>query len=267
MKVYHERMGALPFAHWKYDGICLDITRDRQGMLSAWTRTPRDIVGKLMRCKWLQGPSLRMPLLSSVMGELYVPGQPASYVSTAIASNPDLLRFRAFCISMPKYARAPLSEAKVIAEKWGFDFAPWFHLRGQNSLFSEGEYTSIDSLMELPQPTDTEGYVLKHDNGSESWKVKRFNTVDCIVTGFIPGQGKYLGMPGALVVSLFDGTELASVSGMTDKQRQALRGEDLGRVCEVKYQYVGAGGRLRHPTFVRWRDDKPAHECNGKELR
>jgi len=32
-------------------------------------------------------------------------------------------------------------------------------------------------------------------------------------------------------------------------------------VMEVSYQYVGDKGRLRHPNFVRWREDKPAAEC------
>ena len=39
------------------------------------------------------------------------------------------------------------------------------------------------------------------------------------------------------------------------------RGAYLGKVIEVRYQYIGDKGRLRHPNFVRWRDDKPPDEC------
>lgn len=34
-----------------------------------------------------------------------------------------------------------------------------------------------------------------------------------------------------------------------------------GAVCEVEYQDVASKGRLQHPRFVRWRDDKLAEEC------
>jgi ATP-dependent DNA ligase len=57
-------------------------------------------------------------------------------------------------------------------------------------------------------------------------------------------------------------TEITRVSGMPDEQRLDIdEKKDLGRVVEVEYQDVGNGGRLIHPRFVRWRDDKPASQC------
>ena len=52
-------------------------------------------------------------------------------------------------------------------------------------------------------------------------------------------------------------------SGDKDLRWEALRPE---RVCEVKYDQL-QGDRFRHPpTFLRWRADKPPHECRYGQL-
>lgn len=52
-------------------------------------------------------------------------------------------------------------------------------------------------------------------------------------------------------------------SGAKDLSWQALRPE---RVCEVRYDHL-QGQRFRHATtFMRWRDDKPAHDCRYDQL-
>jgi ATP-dependent DNA ligase len=52
-------------------------------------------------------------------------------------------------------------------------------------------------------------------------------------------------------------------SGSKDLSWEPLRAE---RVCEVKYDHL-QGNRFRHATtFVRWRDDKSAHNCRYDQL-
>jgi ATP-dependent DNA ligase len=52
-------------------------------------------------------------------------------------------------------------------------------------------------------------------------------------------------------------------SGSKDLSWEPLRPE---RVCEVKYDHL-QGNRFRHATtFVRWRDDKSAHNCRYDQL-
>ena len=44
---------------------------------------------------------------------------------------------------------------------------------------------------------------------------------------------------------------------MSDRIRWDIdEDKDIGRIVEVEYQRVTRLGKLRHPRFKRWRDDK-----------
>lgn len=206
------------------------------------------------------------PSKTSIVGELFVPGKPASEVSRVLASATERLLFRAFAV--PYWAGAlrdsmGLDWARDRAGSVGLEFADYAEYRNQ----------SREVLLAAAKKRGIEGWVLKEANWRGWYKLKEENTVDCIVTGIKEGDGKYLGGIGALIVSVYrDGqcVEIANCSGMTDAERdQMLLDEDelVGRVCEVKYQYVGSKGRLRHPRFMRWRPDKPAVECTWEQLQ
>ena len=119
-------------------------------------------------------------------------------------------------------------------------------------------------------------------------KVKRVTTDDCVVLGLATGLNKYADLFGALVVGQFiDGKMqvVARVSGMTDAIRNELntqiralpcdtsgtfwKGEDKDVfhkiapcvTVEVEYMERTDSGKMRHPRFVRVRDDKPWTEC------
>jgi len=213
---------------------------------------------------------------------LYVPEGNAGDATTAIANCTDDLEFMAF--ALPWVNGSSLEKVSVA--------------RARSLCLSE---IGVPFAKPLPiYPTDTlekllsdavdlgyEGWVLKLHNYYGWFKVKPQKEVDCIVTGFKEGDGKYFGLVGSLKVSvLIEGNksaysddttleyhgfnapakyeliEIANVSGMDDTTRVDIDEEkDLGRVCEVEYQEVGNGGRLIHAHFVRWRDDKPANEC------
>lgn len=125
-----------------------------------------------------------------------------------------------------------------------------------------------------------EGVVLKDISApyGEGWvKVKKYTTLDVIVTGFTDAKmgrtGKYLGLIGAALVSVYGSTgnllEVGKVSGMTDDVRHDMSenpGQWIGCVIEIAAQEFGKD-RLRHPRFKRARRDAdPRHATLTKMM-
>lgn len=113
-----------------------------------------------------------------------------------------------------------------------------------------------------------EGVILKDFTASygEGWiKVKKYSTLDVVVTGFTDARegvtGKYLGQIGAAKVSVYSTQgqllEVGRVSGMTDEVRLDMSQNPkrwIGSVIEIAAQEF-AKERLRHPRFLRPRFD------------
>lgn len=214
---------------------------------------------KIVEYAWWRKLAEALPPYSSIDGELHVPGGNAGDAAHAIAECLPELEFTPFAV--PWWDNVDCSSMSIQWTAWACDrlelpIVPTFK-------YDEDE--TEDMLVSAARAAEIEGWVLKQANYEGWYKVKPVRSVDCVVTGFKDGRGKYLGLVGALRVSAeIDGTyrELAAVSGMTDEQRVSIdEDRDLGRVVEVEYQDVGNGGRLIHPRFGRWRDDKPAAEC------
>lgn len=258
-KPYKNQLCA--YAHIKRDGIWLEVKRTTLG-LSCWTRTPDEIGDKLKHCNWFAPPMLRLPKGYRVYGELWVPGRKASYVSSAIAKQ-EQLRFSAFA-SPDLGDTLELGLLNDQLALWGFDTVPWLAHEDiwprQALVGNSGRFFDPHKLLHN-LPPDCEGYVLKNGNLQDWYKLKPVKTVDVVVVDVKDGKGKYLGLVGALVVAI-EGRVVANVSGMDDETRIECSDNDpTGRVCEVRYQYVGDKGKLRHPAFVRWRKDKRPDEC------
>ena len=89
-------------------------------------------------------------------------------------------------------------------------------------------------------------------------KVKKHDTLDLPVFGVEEGTGKYVGMLGALVVR-HNGKRICVGTGFTDEQRALFwqdRAEIVGMTAEVGFMEITAAGSLRHPSFIRFREDK-----------
>jgi DNA ligase-1 len=94
--------------------------------------------------------------------------------------------------------------------------------------------------------------------GDAVLKIKDTLDADCVVTGFQEGEGKYVGMLGALLVD-FQGVTVDIGTGLKDSDRDKIwKNKDffLGKVAEIRYQEVTEKGSLRFPRFVCWRLDK-----------
>lgn len=100
---------------------------------------------------------------------------------------------------------------------------------------------------------------------STSWiKLKATDTVDAVITSFKAGTGNRSGEVGAIEVDLYDANNVptgisTTASGMTDAVRADMLANPqnwLGTVVEIKHNGVMPSGKVRHPRFVRRRDDK-----------
>jgi ATP-dependent DNA ligase len=114
-----------------------------------------------------------------------------------------------------------------------------------------------------------EGLVLKDPKGP--WEDKRVKhqikmkaelEADLLVTGFIPGSGKYEGKIGSLLVETEDGEVKTAVgTGLTDEERSMPFSNFSKRIVAVKYNAVITDKKtgqksLFLPVFVEIREDK-----------
>lgn len=85
-------------------------------------------------------------------------------------------------------------------------------------------------------------------------KLKGYDEAEAKVVGYHPGQGKYQGLVGALVVELPDGRRFRLGSGLSDRERQ--QPPALGSWVTFRYN-----GLTRHqkPRFARFMRVREAH--------
>lgn len=247
------------FAHWKRDGHFTNIIKSDDNKLSIWSSAPKNITDCL---RWHPDYSRwqALPPGTSLYGELWLPGSSASEIKTAINARNASLRFDVFAVARHWHFQPQQLEGmqppqlQRLCESMQLQF-----------VYAINTF-QIDHLLSLPLPEDVEGYVFKSGNLTDWYKWKPIKTIDLIVSGSIPGEGKYAGQIGSLICQTCEGFEIACVSGMDDAQRKAFTAQDcIGIVIEVAYQGVGAGGRLRFPRFVRVRDDKNPSECEARQ--
>jgi len=272
------------YAHLKLDGHRVRVEMSEQGSLSITTRTPTELVHQL---EWWKDRTVleRLEPGTAIEGELWVPGQPASYIKTAIKEQDANMRFSCFASHMLA-EDASLEDLESWCRTYGIH-VPNFHVRNDAKWTAHEAHLLLDDIRKVMSDPEqsAEGFVFKDGNLLNWYKWKPIATVDCFVTGFKDGKGKYEGFVGALECSVYKHDDIvemgpgatppnpgepvviASVSGMDEETRYDIDEErDLGRVCEVQYQYVGSKGGLRHPRFIRWRDDKKASECTIDQL-
>lgn len=119
-----------------------------------------------------------------------------------------------------------------------------------------------------------EGIVVKNPQSSygqrNSWlKLKKFDTVDCFVTGFQQTtEMRSTGIARSWSVAVYDDSgrvvDLGNVGSTVERvdPRQVKKGS----VVEVRFQEVTKDGKLRAPFILRIRHDKTPEECLISQL-
>ncbi|GAA3722295.1 DNA ligase [Oceanisphaera sediminis] len=128
--------------------------------------------------------------------------------------------------------------------------------------------TALAAYLAEVEALDGEGLMLRHrdslysaSRNQDLLKLKRFQDAEARVLAHLPGQGKYAGMLGALLVETDDGRQFRLGTGFSDAQRQ--QPPPVGAL--VTYRYQGeTGQRLpRFASFVRVRNDEPEQPDSG----
>jgi len=210
---------------YKFNGHRFTVYKQKDRKLVGFERMIRDDLEmtlkrpKIVEYDWWKALE-NIPPLSSVDGELYVVHGNAGDAAHAIAECLPTLCFIPFAVPWWNGTEHPKSEIPFIENLLqtltGLKLAPYFDLLPGDTF----EQLCYDATM-----LGIEGWVLKNSNYQDWWKVKPQKTIDCIVTGFKDGNGKYLGGVGALKVSAYINgrlVEIANVSGMSDDVRWAI---------------------------------------------
>jgi ATP-dependent DNA ligase len=247
-KGYHEsKLTGLVYVEPKYDGHRVIITREETER-HIWTHGISVVTfehGQLS----IPHPDWSMPRWTAVECELFWPGHTSTDVPHAVKECPEELKYQPFAI--------PFCD--------GVDIREYPYLR-TNFLLREltgtaPEYREFQDPPPLVQLQDEarakglEGYMVKEFGYSHWWKAKVIHSLDLKVVGIHPGTGKYKGLVGSLILMDSKGMRIRC-SGMDETIRFSITENDIGRLVEVKHNGVTPGGKLRHPRFIRWRDDK-----------
>lgn len=249
------------FLYRKLDGHQTRISVSSDGSVTAWTKHPHDITDKI---RWLLEPFYGLPPGTQLACELYLPQHDCSSIKTAINAKDERLVLKAFSILYLEGRKASTMPCMEVEEWFNRRAVP--HIAYNRWTWGKAAYDEALAWMtNAEQSFDIEGYVLKDSNMMNMCKWKPTKTIDLIVTDTKEGDGKYVGQVGALICSTKEGYEVCNASGMTDMQRLEMSCDfdPVGKVCEIEYQTVGSKGRLRHPRFKRWRDDKQPDECSA----
>lgn len=249
------------YAHAKRDGIWLELVKHPEtGVVSAWSRQPRDLTTKISWHPTFESFSREAPLGAILYCECWVAGAGRDAVKGAIRDHDERLRIECFAVERDMFgslsASVPLEDIRHTAEAYGVDFVP-YRLKSDFNIDGEPFASVLDWLM-LRKLPDTEGWVVKDGNLLNWRKVKGEETYDLKVVGFTKGKKKYEGQIGALILESSNGRRV-KCGGMTDEERAHMTHDQaawLGAIVEVKCQGRGSAGGLAHPRFIRVREDK-----------
>jgi DNA ligase-1 len=84
-------------------------------------------------------------------------------------------------------------------------------------------------------------------------KLKPWQDAEAVVVGYIPGQGRYAGMTGALEMEMADGRRFRLGSGLSDALRR--QPPPIGTRITYRYQHLTKAGMPRFPRYLRVRVD------------
>lgn len=258
----------------KLDGwrILAEVKQD--GSVELYSRTAKRYAGCLPLIE--HDLATALPPGSWVDGEVVIPGLSSNAVQSVLGSNADkaasrseAARYVVFDLlafegrdwrAQPMWKRRKGLEAIFRGASGPIVLAEQLEATDENHqrLLDAGEEGSIVKDIDAPYASGKRGH---------GWrKLKAKWTMDVILTDLLEGTNSNAGQLGVMVFSQYKDGELV-VRGkckvLGDAVRHAITANPeqyLGRVMEIRHMGIQVDGP-RHPTFLRWRDDKSPDEC------
>jgi ATP-dependent DNA ligase len=224
-------------------------------------------------------------VISSKRGELYTPKSSPKVFSTVpefvhaphqmildgeyVAKKGGLFLFDVLQIDDRDVRPLPLTERKKILHEI---------LRGNEVEVRWTLAKSVDQIMALMQKfvkRGEEGAIVKNPTSTygqpSSWlKLKRFDTVDCFVTGIEETpEFKRSGTPHSWFIAVYDDAgrqvDIGKVGAFVERVKPSK--VTVGSVVEVRFTMVTDDLKLRGPFILRVRHDKEPSECKLDQLK
>ncbi|WP_107851963.1 DNA ligase [Oceanimonas marisflavi] len=133
---------------------------------------------------------------------------------------------------------------------------PWLQWVEQREV---ADAAALAALLDEITDQGGEGLMLRHrhsryaaERNQELLKLKQFQDAEATVLAQLPGQGKYAGMMGSLLVETEDGRRFKLGTGFTDVQRRNPPAP--GTVVTYRYRGETATGLPRFASFWRVRE-------------
>lgn len=124
------------------------------------------------------------------------------------------------------------------------------------------DHESLMNQLEMVVDEGGEGLMLKrkasiyHGGRSDDLlKVKPYQDAEALVVGYTPGEGKYSGMMGSLLVALPSGRQFRIGTGFSDAERADP--PSVGQTITFKYHGYTSTGLPRFASYLRVREDEP----------
>ncbi|WP_227501766.1 DNA ligase [Marinobacter nitratireducens] len=124
------------------------------------------------------------------------------------------------------------------------------------------DHESLMNQLEMVVDEGGEGLMLKrkaslyHGGRSDDLlKVKPYQDAEALVVGYTPGEGKYSGMMGSLLVALPSGRQFRIGTGFSDAERADP--PSVGQTITFKYRGYTSTGLPRFASYLRVREDEP----------
>lgn len=183
------------------------------------------------------------------------------------------------CLPLSEFIEGK-SSAKYIDRRGSLDYLikanNCKYLRTVPIYYQGNDVNMIDKFLEEVDRLGYEGLMLNKNNApyeckrvTSLIKIKSFKHSDLRIVDVLEGEGKYVGMLGAIVVD-YKGNTVNVGSGFTDEQRKEyweIKDELIGKIAQIKYKEVSKNKdtgleSLQFPIFemLRFEKTEPSYE-------